>query len=89
MALVHTAMMQLNLHVPKDRERLVSRLDSVARRLGRPKSQIVLDALEQYLDQAEGEPAWKIRQTGVPVFHLGEMSPFRRADLYDDGSEAG
>jgi hypothetical protein len=79
--------MQLNLHVPKDRERLVGRLDAAARRLGRPKSQIVLDALERYLDADEGGPAWQIGQSVVPVFHLGEMPPFRRADLYDDGTE--
>jgi len=74
---------QLNLHVPKDRERLLGRLDSAARRLGRPKSQLVLDALERYLEEQDGRsPAGA--GAPIPVFHLGGVAPFERADLYDD-----
>jgi hypothetical protein len=78
--------MQLNLHVPKDRERLLGRLESTARRLGRPKNQVVLDAIERYLEEQEGGS----RQVGglcLPVLHLGVVQPFVRADLYEDEDE--
>jgi hypothetical protein len=78
---------QLNLHVPKDRERLLGRLDSAARRLGKPKNQVVLDAIERYLEEQDGGS----RAAGglvLPVLHLG-VRPFRRADAYlDDDEEA-
>jgi hypothetical protein len=74
---------QLNLHVPKDRERLLGRLEGAARRLGRPKSQVVLDALERYLEAEEGRGVVTGDAT-LPVFHMGAMVPFRRADLYGD-----
>lgn len=80
--------MQLNLHVPKDRERLLGRLESAARRLGRPKNQVVLDAIERYLEEQESgtQHGGGLR---LPVLHLGVVQPFVRADLYeDDGEEA-
>ena len=75
--------MQLNLHVPKDRERLLGRLESAARRLGRPKNQVVLDALERYLEEQDGGRS-PVAGGLIPVFHLGGVAPFERADLYDD-----
>jgi len=80
------ALVQLNLHVPKDRERLLGRLESTARRLGRPKNQVVLDAIERYLEEQERAS----RQEGglrLPVLHLGVVEPFVRADLYEDDDE--
>ena len=74
--------MQLNLHVPKDRESLLGRLEGTARRLGRPKNQVVLDAIEHYLDEGEAHlPGGRME---IPVFHLGAVAPFSRADLYDE-----
>jgi predicted DNA-binding protein len=72
---------QLNLHVPRDRERLLGRLESAARRLGRPKNQVVLDAIEHYLDEADpGRRAG----SGVPTFRMGDVAAFERGDLYAD-----
>jgi hypothetical protein len=78
--------MQLNLHVPKDRERLLGRLDAAARRLGRPKNQVVLDAIERYLEDQESSSR---REGGLrlPVLHLGAVEPWVRADLYEDDDE--
>jgi len=41
--------MQLNIYVPKDKEGLLAKLDTVAGQLGKAKNEIVLEALEQYL----------------------------------------
>jgi hypothetical protein len=75
---------QLNLHVPKDRERLLGRLDSAARRLGRPKNQVVLDAIERYLEEQDGGPQRAPGEFHLPALHLGVMEPWTRADLYLD-----
>ncbi|MGI6626923.1 MAG: hypothetical protein ACOX4K_00960 [Bacillota bacterium] len=40
--------MQLNIYIPKGKESLLSRLDSIAGRLGKAKNEIVIEALEQY-----------------------------------------
>jgi hypothetical protein len=73
---------QLNVHVPKERERLLGRLEGAARRLGKPKNQVVLDAIERYLADEEEGPGAAAGTVGIPVFHLGDVAPFTRADLY-------
>ena len=78
--------MQLNLHVPKDRERLLGRLETTARRLGRPKNQVVLDAIERYLEEQDGGSG-RAGELQLPALHLGAMVPWRRADLYLDEEE--
>jgi hypothetical protein len=78
--------MQLNLHVPKDRERLLGRLESASRRLGRPKNQVVLDAIERYLEEQDGGSQRAKGGLVLPVLHLG-VRPFRRADAYLDDDE--
>ena len=78
--------MQLNLHVPKDRERLVGRLESAARRLGRPKNQVVLDAIERYLEEQDRGSQGPEGGLVLPKLHLG-VRPFRRADIYADDDE--
>ena len=74
--------MQLNLHVPRDRERLLGQLEVAARRLGRPKSQVVLDALEQWLEMQGGGAERMDGTLDLPKLHLGVITPFRRADIY-------
>ncbi|TMC09932.1 MAG: hypothetical protein E6J41_09615 [Chloroflexi bacterium] len=76
--------MQLNLHVPKDRERLLGRLDAAARRLGKPKNQVVLDALERYLEAEIGGSDRGVGELRLPRLHLGDVRPWRRQDLYLD-----
>jgi len=75
---------QLNLHVPKDRERLLGRLDTAARRLGKPKNQFVLDALERFLDVEVGNSDRADGELRLPRLHLGDVKPWRREDLYLD-----
>ncbi len=65
--------MQLNIYVPRDRAALLEALDQAARRTGRPKSELALEALEAYLGQM---------QPGLGAFHLGEVRRTRRGDLY-------
>jgi hypothetical protein len=79
--------MQLNLHVPKDRERLLGRLDSAARRLGKPKNQVVLDAIERYLEEQDGGSRQATGELRLPALHLGPMKPWHRADLYVEEEE--
>jgi len=68
-------MMQLNIYVPKTRAGVLAELDRVSRETGRLKSELVLEALERYL-------AGKPRALGR--YHLGEVRPWKRGDLYDD-----
>jgi hypothetical protein len=74
--------MQLNLHVPKDRERLLGRLEATARRLGKPKNQVVLDAIERYLEEQDGGSRRAGEGLQLPKLRLGFVGPLRRADIY-------
>lgn len=67
--------MQLNIHVPKEKAQIVRALDEAAGRLGRRKNEIVLEALESYLTRHPPE---------LGSFHLGNVRPFDREDLYLD-----
>lgn len=69
--------MQLNVYVPRDKERVIAALDQAARRLGRQKNELVLDAIETYLDRV---PAASTGSVGI--FHLGEVHEASRDDLY-------
>lgn len=66
--------MQLNIYVPREKEALLKALDAAARSSGRPKNELVLEALEKYLASAVPEPG---------CFSLGTAKPFRRPDLYE------
>lgn len=67
--------MQLNIYVPKARAGILAELDRMSRESGRQKSELVLEALERYL-------AAKPRTLGR--YHLGEVRPWKRGELYDD-----
>jgi hypothetical protein len=41
--------MQLNIYVPKHRAGVVAKLDALAKELGKPKNELVIEALERYL----------------------------------------
>lgn len=64
---------QLNIYIPKEKARVLQTLDEAARRTGRPKSELTLEALELYLARMQPE---------LGVFHLGTVEPVRRSDLY-------
>lgn len=68
--------MQLNVYVPESRGHVLRMLEAASERTGRPKNDLVLDAVERYLSSAEGglEPG---------RYELGEVRLGRRGDLYD------
>lgn len=70
---------QINIYVPKEKEKVVGALDEASRRTGRPKSELVLDALEEYLQHLTPP---------LPSFHLGQVLFPRRDDLYLDRDDA-
>jgi hypothetical protein len=71
---------QLNVHVPQDRKRLLSDLERRANETGRPKNQIVLDALEEYLHK--GRP--RARRPYLRTMDLGVAPRLTREEIYDD-----
>jgi len=66
--------MQLNVYVPKDKGHLLEKLRLESQKTGRPKNELLLEALQQYL---------AARQPGLGSFHLGEVRLGRRAELYE------
>ncbi|MGH7882659.1 MAG: hypothetical protein ACREN8_07105 [Candidatus Dormibacteraceae bacterium] len=74
--------MQLNVHVPKDREQLLYQLDRLAEKQHQPKNQLVLNALQQYLriHQLPTEAS-----VSLPVVRpIGVIQLLNRADLYEE-----
>ena len=65
--------MQLNIYVPREKEDVVAALDEAARRLGRQKNEIVIEAIESYL---------AVERPPLGVFHLGQVPASSRDDLY-------
>lgn len=66
---------QLNIYVPKSRSKLLAALDRASRETGRQKNEIVLDALDRFLEEQPRE---------MGRYHLGAVIPWRRGDLYED-----
>jgi hypothetical protein len=66
---------QLNIYVPRDKEHLVLRLDEVAKALGRPKNEMVLEALERFLAGTKSQVTLPVRKGKV----IGRMS---REEIY-------
>lgn len=67
--------MQLNIYLPKAKAAVLHRLDEAARRTGKAKNELVIEAIEAYL--AESPPVFG-------TYNLGG-SPFpSRAELYED-----
>lgn len=67
--------MQLNIYVPQDKEHLVLRLDEVAKALGRPKNEMVLEALERFLAVTKPQVVLPVRDGKV----IGQLS---REEIY-------
>jgi len=67
--------MQLNVYVPKDRAKVIEALDETAKRTGRQKNELVLEALEAYLSKTR--PA-------LGAFHLGAVTLPERDELYTE-----
>ena len=69
--------MQLNLYIPKEKGSVLRRLDEAAKRRGRPKNELVIEAIEAYLQEA-GKPA-----EFVPT-NIGVGEAPSREQLYDE-----
>ena len=77
--------MQLNIHVPRDRETVIAELEAEATATGKAKNQIVLDALAAYLRPRGGRGRRKPR---LRTWDLGAAGELRRADLYEERVDA-
>lgn len=68
--------MQLNIYVPKDRAAILESLEEASKQSGRPKNEIVLEALEGYLAQGSAE---------LGIYDLGPvLVPASRDEIYLD-----
>jgi hypothetical protein len=73
--------MQLNIYVPREKERVLGDLELAVRTTGRPKNLLVIEAIERYL---RAEPADK---PGVlRTYNLG-LGTFDRAALYEERAD--
>lgn len=70
----YAALMQLNIYVPQDKNSVIEALERAAQQTGRPKNELVLEALEGYLQ------AWRPE---VGRFHLGARNAGGRQELYE------
>ncbi|MDI3280732.1 MAG: hypothetical protein QJR13_05115 [Bacillota bacterium] len=67
--------MQLNIYIPKEKSDLLTKLEQTAKITGRPKNELILEALERYLPS--------VAPLALGRFDLGEVKPASRADLYE------
>lgn len=79
-SLVTMLAMQLNLYVPTDRTDVVEELDRYVTQTGRSKNDVVLEAIQQYLQRARAHP----RKVTLPTFDLGVGILPGRTDLYEE-----
>jgi hypothetical protein len=75
--------MQLNIHVPKDREAILAELEAEASASGKPKNQIVLDALVAYFRSRR-----RARKPRLRTWNLGTLGELHRANLYEERADA-
>jgi predicted DNA-binding protein len=65
--------MQLNIYVPKTKERLLAALAEEAARTGRSKNDLILEALEEHIGPVEDEPAYRTYPLGAAVIDRGDL----------------
>ncbi len=70
--------MQLNVYVPGNRRGVVRLLDAASKQSGRPKNELVLEAIERFLRTA----AVTHVAPSLGRHHLGHVRTGRRGDLY-------
>ncbi len=70
--------MQLNIYVPKNKERLLQQIERLAQNQHRSKNEIVLKALETYLTQHRDD------EFEFGVFDLGSSRSIERGALYEE-----
>ncbi len=69
--------MQLNIYIPKEKEELLARLDSVSKERGKPKNEIVIDAIERYLRLV-------VVSAELGKYAMGETGSLSRRDIYGE-----
>ncbi len=67
--------MQLNIYIPKEKSAILIALEQTAQVSGRPKNELVMEALERYLPT--------VAPVTLGEFSLGEIKLARRADIYE------
>ncbi|MCL4515758.1 MAG: hypothetical protein M1379_09290 [Firmicutes bacterium] len=67
--------MQLNIYIPKEKSAILTALEQTAQVSGRPKNELVMEALERYLPT--------ITPISLGKFDLGEVKSTSRADIYE------
>jgi hypothetical protein len=72
--------MQLNVHVPRDREEVIRALEACAAERGLPKNQIVLDAVAAYVKKSTPRG----REPRLRRFDLRIREPLRRGAIYEE-----
>jgi hypothetical protein len=72
--------MQMNVYVPRTHEETVRRLNLLSRRTGRPKSELVMEAIERFLHDTEGDGA--AQAPVFKAFDLGRGVSPTRPELY-------
>ncbi len=72
--------MQLNIYVPKEKSAILAALEQTAEVTGRPKNELVMEALERYLPT--------VAPVTLEKFSLGETRSIRRADIYEERFES-
>ena len=65
----------MNIYVPRDKESVVTELERAAARTGRPKNEIVLEAIENYLVEAS-------QAIELDSLSLGKVKSVTRKELY-------
>ena len=68
--------MQLNIYVPKEKEGLLAQLDAVSKERGKPKNEIVIDAIERYFRLV-------VVSAELGKYAMGETGLLSRRDIYD------
>ena len=77
--------MQLNIHVPRDREAVIAELEAEAAATGKAKNQIVLDALVAHLRARRRRGR---RKPQLRTWNLSATGELRRANLYEERTDA-
>lgn len=67
--------MQLNVYIPKEKAEILTLLEQTAEHTGRPKNELIIEALERYLPSKVSASLGK--------FSLGEVKPLSRAEIYE------
>lgn len=66
--------MQINIYIPKEKGHIIAYLEKLAKATGRPKNELVLEALEHYFPKTRVAPG---------KFNLGKGKLAARPEIYE------